>query len=139
MPLFSSLSTVHYRWMALLWSVGILAACSIPASSLSPIGPALGYDKAAHFGLFAIFGVLWMRALCPPETVSLDSRVWQGGRLLLLGGLFGIGTEVYQHVLPIRRLGDPFDALADGIGLVAGVSLYSLYVYRKSASSPDPE
>jgi hypothetical protein len=130
-----SLTTAHYRWIAVLWTLGILAACSIPASSLSPIGPALSYDKLVHLALFAIFGALWMRALCPPTAEV--SRSWLrrlGVRLLLLGSLFAIGTEVYQHVLPLQRMGDPYDALADGAGLGLGIGLYVLYVHRTAES-----
>lgn len=126
--------------MAVLWTMGILVACSLPASSLSSIGPALSYDKIAHLGLFAVFGFLWMRAFFPPES----DRSWAwlrrlSIRLLLLGGLFAIGTEVYQQVLPIQRLADPFDALADGIGLAAGIGLYVLHVRwtKETDHSPD--
>lgn len=130
MPFFPFLSTRHYRWLAALWTVGIVAACSIPAASLTPLGPALSADKVIHFGLFVVFGVLWMRALgpSPKEETALRRRA-----LWVLGGglLLAVGTEVYQHVLPLQRLGDPYDALANGAGLLVSVAGYHLLVRRE--------
>jgi len=132
-----SLSATHYRWLAWFWTAGIVAACSIPAATLSPIGPALSADKAIHLGLFAIFGVLWMGALCPPASnPSRTCLRHHGLRLLGWGGLFAVGTEVYQHVLPLQRVGDPYDALANGSGLVLSVVAYALFVrYSETSDS----
>jgi len=127
MWLLSTLSITHYRWLAVLWTGGIIAACSIPATTLSPVEPALSADKAIHVGLFAVFGVLWMRVSCPPSVGMSQSHLWWKGLWLLMGGgLFAVGTEVYQHLLPIQRIGDPYDALADGGGLLLAVVGYVL-------------
>jgi len=128
-----SLTTVQYRWLAVLWTLGIVVACSIPAASLSPIKPALSADKVIHFGLFAGFGLLWMRALCPPDAATSLRR--HSLRLLGWGSLFAIGTEVYQHLMPLQRRGDPYDALADGSGLLVAVGLYALVVRGRTESS----
>jgi VanZ family protein len=126
-------STTQYRWLAVLWTLGIVVACSIPAASLSPIEPALSADKAIHFGLFAVFGGLWMRALCPPDAAGPICR--RGLYLLGAGSLFAVGTEVYQHLMPLQRRGDPYDALADGAGLLVAVVAYVLYL--RSRAVPD--
>ncbi len=135
MEFFAFLATPHYRWLAWLWTAGIVAACSIPAASLSPIGPALSADKAIHVGLFAIFGGLWMRALCPPSTTTLAHLRQRGLRLLVWGSLFGAGIEVYQHILPLQRQGDPYDALANGSGLLLSVVAYALVGWNGSVSN----
>lgn len=134
----SFLSTRQYRWLAILWTIGIVAACSIPAPSLTPIEPALNADKAIHFGLFMGFGVLWMRALCPPSGDALGPLRWSA--LYVLGGglLFAVGTEVYQHVLPLHRMGDPYDALANGGGLLVAVVGYYLFVRWGPEPTRDP-
>lgn len=137
---FFSLSTRHYRWLAVLWTIGMVVAFSLPARSLSSVEPVLSYDKIAHAVLFAGFAGLWMRVLCPPESVSSEQTLIRGGLLLLgIGGGFAAGTEVYQHVLPLGRMGDPYDFLADGIGLLLGVGLYAWGVrrHRRSVASPD--
>lgn len=119
----------YYSWAAALWTIGILIGCSIPPATLSPVDPALSFDKLIHFGLFAVFGVLWMLALCPPSGTT-SRKLWrQAGRLTLAGVLFAGATEMYQHVLPIERTGDPYDALADIAGVVAGVGAYVTYTY----------
>lgn len=133
MERFFFLSTTQYRWGAALWTLAILAACSLPATSLASVEPTLPLDKLAHFGLFVIFGSLWMRVLCPPDaTASWGQFRREGGRLLVLGGLFAGASEVYQHLIPVRRMADPYDALADGLGLLVGIVLYAGYVRWQS-------
>lgn len=132
---FRSLSTVHYRWMAILWTAFIIIACSIPAVTLTPIQPGLGVDKIVHVGLFAIFGGLWMRVVCPPGRADAQTCLRRRGlAFIALGSLFAGGTELYQHVLPIHRFGDPYDALADGVGLFLGVGAYVLYALRRKGA-----
>jgi hypothetical protein len=128
------LSTTHYRWLAALWTVAILVGVSLPAASLSPVSAALSFDKAIHFGLFAVFGALWMRGLCPPASRGGWQRFRRRG--LQLGGvgvLFAGGSEVYQQLMPIRRMADPYDAVADIAGLLAGILLYAMYMARVRA------
>jgi len=134
MSFFSSLSTTRYRWLAILWTVGIVAACSIPAASLTPLGPALSADKAIHFGLFAGFGAVWMRALVPLTAGAWGAFRRQGLRVRVGGGLLAVGTEVYQHLLPLQRLGDPYDALANGAGLLGAVIGYGILLRARTAS-----
>jgi len=128
------LSTTHYRWLAGLWTVAILVGFSLPAASLSPVSAALSFDKVIHFGLFAVFGGLWMRGLCPPDEEAGWGQFRRRGLQLLGGGvLFAGGSEVYQHLMPIRRMADPYDALADVAGLLVGLLFYATYMARVRA------
>jgi hypothetical protein len=137
---FFSLSTRHYRWLAVLWTIGIVVAFSLPPRSLSSVQPALSYDKLAHAVLFAVFASLWMRVLCPPEATPSSWRLSRYGLLLLvMGGIFAAGSELYQHVLPVRRTGDPYDFLADGVGLLLGIGLYAWGVRRRTRSVSFPD
>jgi hypothetical protein len=125
----SALTTTHYRAAALLWTVGIVVACLLPASSLSSVQPAVGVDKLVHVVLFAGFGGLWMRALCPPAQAA-DAAVlgrWTLG-VLVVGAGVAVGTEVLQQVAPVRRMGDPYDVLANllGLGIAAGGYRYAV-------------
>jgi VanZ family protein len=137
MNVLSALSTAQYRGLALLWTTAILVAFSLPASALSPARTVLAFDKLIHAVLFGVFGCLWMRALCPPDTEAMWTTLRRrGGQLFGVGVLFAGGTEVYQHLMPIRRLGDPYDALADGLGLLVGILIYGLLVrWRRKQSS----
>jgi VanZ family protein len=130
------LSTPQYRGLAVFWTAVILGAFSLPATTLSPVRTLLGVDKLIHAALFGIFGLLWMRVLCPPETERVWTTLrWRGGQLFGVGVLFAGGTEVYQHLMPIRRTGDPYDALADGAGLLVGILLYGLFLRQRARQS----
>ena len=126
------LTTTQYRWAAILWTVALLGAFSIPAANIPNVDPALSIDKVVHVILFLGFGVLWMRALCPPALPAPQLRR-RGLALVLGGGAFAGLTEVYQHLMPIRRFGDPYDATANLVGLVAAVIGYYAYHTRQHA------
>ncbi|MDX1547864.1 MAG: VanZ family protein [Rhodothermales bacterium] len=104
---------------AILWTLAILAACSIPGSDLPDPGiPSL--DKAVHLGVFFGFGVLWMRAL--------DGRVRRCAGWVLASGLaYGVFTEFWQGWLPFDRSPDPADALANAVGVMLGVLAYRFW------------
>ncbi len=125
----SFLTTTHYRAAALLWTIGIVAACLIPASTLSSVQPAVGMDKVVHVVLFAGFGGLWMRALCPPDAAADRAVLWRWtAGVFAIGVGVAAGTEVLQQVAPIRRMGDPYDLLANLVGLSLAVGGYGYTV-----------
>lgn len=98
------------RW-AVAWTLAVFVGCSIPGVPLPPT-PLLAPDKLAHIGMFAVFAVLWLRAQPQrPWTVA----VW--------GAAFGVWIEVWQSLAPVGRLGDPYDAVADVVGLALGLGL----------------
>ena len=104
--------------IAFFWTLGILAACSIPGRDLPEVDIA-SLDKLVHFVVFAGFGWLWMHAL-RAETPARTALVVVAG--LVYAGL----TDVYQGLLPFDRTPDPFDALANASGLLVAVLLYHL-------------
>lgn len=101
---------------AILWTIGILAACSIPGRDL-PRVDIVSFDKFAHFVVFAGFGWLWMHALASP----MKRRT---AYVLAFGLAYAGLTEVYQGLLPFDRTPDLQDALANALGLLAAVLLY---------------
>jgi VanZ family protein len=107
--------------LAIAWTVFCLVLFTIPGQDIPP--QLLSLDKVAHLGLFAVLGVLSMRAL---------PRIWPW---VLLGGIaFAVGTELYQGLLPWERIPDPYDALADTLGLALGIGLFFLLPRRLSAA-----
>jgi VanZ family protein len=110
--------------VAVLWTLVILAACSIPGQDLPDI-EVFSIDKVAHFTVFAVFGWLWMYASRAP----LRTRVI---RVLAAGIAYAVLTELYQGLLPWERTPDVYDALADAVGAVAGVLVYA----RASRAAP---
>ena len=111
------------RWAAGLWTFGILAACSVPGPNLPP-APDIGLDKVAHLVFFLVFGWLWLLSAPPAATYA----AW----VALAGTLYAVGTEVYQGTMPLLdRTADPYDALANLIGLSLGVGLASYQRHRQ--------
>lgn len=138
MGLFSSVTTAHYRAVALLWTLALVGAFMIPAESLSTVEPALSYDKLAHIVLFAGFGGLWMRALCPPSTTDAETLRRCALGVLVVGVGFAVSTEWLQHIAPIRRMADPYDVGADLVGLFVAVGAYGYHV-RRTAVTPSAQ
>lgn len=141
---FPSFRSRTYRILAVLWTVAIIVALSIPVPDLPEVSPALGPDKIAHVVLFAGFGLLWLRAVRPEETgeaqdapeteqaadaspQTVNRRPWvRIGTTTLVGVLFASGTEVYQGVFMPHRMADPYDAAANVLGLLLAVAAYRL-------------
>jgi hypothetical protein len=102
------------RWPAILWTLAIIVACTLPGQSL-PDAPVVGFDKVVHIGMFVGWAFLWMM-LFPEKTRFI----------FLIGIFFGILLEFYQQLLPFDRSFDWWDALADGVGTLAGTLLFLL-------------
>ena len=118
------ITTKTARRLAVLWTLLIFAACSLPGGQVPDIS-ALPIDKFAHFSFFLIFALLWMHAS--------EKALWRRALLVGTGGLmFGIGIEVYQGWLPFSRASDPYDALADIAGLILGLALYLFVTSRRT-------
>jgi VanZ family protein len=101
-------------WLALWWLavVGVFVVCLVPAPDL-PMAPP-GGDKLEHF--LAYF-------LLAASAVQL----YQGRRLLwrVAIGLVALGIviEFAQSALTTTRSMDPWDAVADCIGVAAGFAI----------------
>lgn len=135
MDISSAPTTAHYRLVAVLWTLGIIGVCLMPASTLASVEPQLGADKVVHIFLFAVFGSLWMRALFPPGLdVSANQFRQRALGVILVGAGLAAGTEALQQALPVRRVADPYDLAADLVGLVLAVVGYSFFVQRPQTS-----
>lgn len=133
MGILSSIRTVHYRMLAVFWTVGILLAMTVPTGDLPGTQSFLGVDKIVHALLFAGFGGLWLRGLCPPASEQVRSCFRRrAGIFFVVGVLFAAATEVYQHLLPIRRLADPYDVTANLVGFTAAFVGYYVYHVRRA-------
>ncbi|TDD45596.1 VanZ family protein [Kribbella antibiotica] len=102
------------RWSVWAWRVAFVAACALQLYGVyapEEAGPGIaipGIDKVAHFCLFAAVAFTGLK-------VGVPAR-WLLGALVVNA----IGSEFIQHYLLPHRDGDPYDALADLLGVAAG-------------------
>jgi len=83
--------------------VVVLAPAPPDAPSVVP-----GADKIVHALIFA--AVAW--------TGTRIGLPWRALLAVLLG--WAVGSELIQHVALPTRSGDPWDVLADGVGMLVG-------------------
>lgn len=104
--------------MLLLWAVGVFVLSSLPGPALPQIESAFPLDKIAHFGLYAIGGLLL-------GSLLLRATRWHAAIVLLAGvvalALFGLLDEWYQQLTPGRTGADPLDWVADLAGALTGL------------------
>lgn len=99
-------------WLALWWCaiVTTIVASLLPAFLLPEV-PA-GGDKAEHVGGYFLLA-------------AAAVQLFAARRVLLRAGaglvLLGIGLEIAQGLLTTTRQMDPWDALANSVGVLAGL------------------
>lgn len=111
---------------AVLWTALIATLLTVPGSYVP--SEAWDFDKVGHFGMFAGFSFLWIWALAPRIRRPF---VWIG----ISGLVFAVGSEVVQGLLSTQRAGDPWDALADILGLLAGMIAIALMMRMNASRS----
>ncbi len=115
--------------VALLWTLGILIATTMPTGGV-PNVEVSHMDKLVHFAMFFGFGTLWMWALPHP----LKRRL---GIVVIVGVMGAVGTEGLQLIVPFDRNPDIGDVVANMLGLGAGIGLFLAMVQaRRSESHP---
>lgn len=107
------------RWF--LWTA-VLVQCAALYLPLSGGGGRFpGADKVVHVLLFAV--VAW-------PAVRLG---WGKGRVAAVLTVQAVGSELFQHFLLPNRMGDPWDLLADLVGICLGVLAAGLPRRREAA------
>ncbi len=105
----------HRRfWLGLWWCavLAVIAACLLPPPPLPDLPQ--NSDKLEHFLAYFILA-------------GSGVQLWQGWRALVVLGVgliaLGLGIEFAQGALTAARVADPLDAVANTIGVLAGLSL----------------
>jgi len=107
--------------------VVIFMVISMPSDQI-PETPLLGLphaDKAVHFLLFAIFGVLLILGL-GKQAGNRQAGTMHILMALLIGLAYGILTEYYQHCCLADRHGNIPDIVANAFGTIFGVVLMAM-------------
>ncbi len=88
------------------------------------VDPFRGFDKVVHFFIYAIMGLLWVRVFVKGRHLRKSGRMVI--KVLAITFLYGLFIELVQGMIP-ERDASVLDALANGLGGVAGVSLYCFF------------
>lgn len=114
-------------WLALaLWASAITYLSSLSGPNIQQFGITI-WDKAQHFGAFAVGGLLLTLAL--RLSVSWPwVRVVRFAIIALV--IFGALDEIHQLSTPHRSGGDLLDWTADCFGALAGVALFVVIYAR---------
>lgn len=97
--------------LAVVWTVAIVAACSVPGQSLPP-APFFSFDKVVHLAMFAPLAFLWRRAVGPRDLA-----------ILLGSTVLAVAIEFWQQLPFIGRSGEVADVVADVIGALLGLGI----------------
>jgi VanZ family protein len=120
-------------WIAFAgWAGGIFYFSSLTGMEIAEFGITLS-DKVEHFAAFMVGGILLALALrwsvaWPEKTVARFAI----GVLVVYGAL----DEAHQLFTPHRSGADPYDWLADALGAMAGVVLFTMIYARLSRAHP---
>ncbi|MBN9483345.1 MAG: hypothetical protein BGO70_12760 [Bacteroidetes bacterium 43-93] len=114
--------TKRARILAMLWTLLILFLCFLPGRDLPEVNVPL-IDKWAHVILFGVFTFLWHSTV---PTRSYAYKIILLAVAIFLGGLV---EYVQGHYVP-QRSQDMMDVLADGIGGILGIIVYTAIYAR---------
>lgn len=119
------------RWLPpLLWAGVIISATSTPSEYIP--GQTWVYDKAAHFGMYAVFGWLLAR-----HGFGIAGR-WTSMLLaVIVASGFGAIDEWHQQYIPGRST-ELADWHADSIGAAAGALGNAIFRRRRSKPPTTP-
>ena len=120
-----------WRWIPpIAW--GILLA----VLSLMPTGDSQIFlfhipymDKAAHFGMYAIWAYLVVHAWTSNSTYSNKRVMWL---TILFGTMLGVILEYSQYTMTFGRSFETGDIIANGLGSIVGAVINTTIQSRKS-------
>lgn len=122
---------LRFNFLGLLWSLFIILLCTTPTDQLpdASLWAFLSFDKAVHFGLFALLTLFVIVGL-KRQYSFYQLRYYPRSYAVLYSVLFGLGIEILQLSLSTGRNFDWMDWVADIIGSCLGVILFRI-IYGK--------
>lgn len=105
----------------LIYTLLIVIISLVPIPNLSlPEFKLLELDKLIHLSMYFVMSILWMRL----QSFNNSYFPW---RNLLIVFLIASLTEFLQGVLPVGRYSDWADFIANSVGILLGITTYSLF------------
>lgn len=115
----------RYKPVAITWFIVMCILFFLPGSDLPQANwlDAIYFDKWVHIGLFAMLTFLWRSAF----DLDLNHYNWI---ILFTAILYGLSVEFIQRYWIPNRSFDLFDLLADTVGSIIGLAVWSV-IYKK--------
>jgi VanZ family protein len=111
------------RWVPVaVWAGVILIGTSAPAT---PGAGVPGLDKVGHFGMYAVLGLLALRATRPTERLGRTMAVTLGAI-----AVFAAVDEWHQRLIPTRSA-EVADWIADVAGATVGIGSMAALKLRR--------
>ena len=124
------LKTLWYYKLAVIWSIIITVLCLLPNSNFESTNAYLpkGFDKIAHLLFFFVLTILLFYGKIK-EQASYQYRSFTVVKIILITSFIGLSIEVMQRYIFTYRSGDPFDFIADMLGVAMGIFSY-IFLHR---------
>lgn len=115
----------HNKW-SLLWAMIILILCGIPGRDIPHISflEILSFDKFVHAGVFFVLILLTIRGfLLQTNFIKLQRSAKLVALIVCI--IYGGLLEIMQGTMFEDRSADVFDFIANSLGCVLGMLMYS--------------
>lgn len=115
-------------WPAIIWTI-ILAVLMLLPQDAFPESKLLSYDKLAHISVFAVFSVLVLSGYAI-RSKDKDNKTKHRKQALTICLVYGLLLEVLQQFVP-GRMSDIYDLVANFIGALLGVIVFTFFIKNK--------
>jgi VanZ family protein len=115
---FTLTNFLKYNWPSIFWAAFILGICLMPGRDLPSVS-IWEFDKTVHFGVYFLLAVLLYWGWKKQQRVGFLHQQ-AALKIVLFCVTYGFAVEVLQEWITTDRHFDLFDALANGLGGLAG-------------------
>jgi hypothetical protein len=119
-----SITIKGLKSLAIIWFITITILFFLPGSALPKEGwlNSIHFDKWVHFGFFALLVFLF--------RFYFPGQLKYNWFILLFASVYGLGVEIIQHNFITSRSFDTGDVVADIVGSIAGLLIWSRYIKK---------
>lgn len=117
-------------WPAIIWGV-ILAILMLLPQDAFPDSQLFSYDKLAHISVFAFLSILVALGFYLKEQSPKNTTIHRT-KTLTICLVYGLALEMMQQFVP-GRMSDIYDLLANFVGVLFGVIVFTFFIKNKLA------